>query len=415
LHLHVWLTGPVIQSYISLLAQTLKKAHELRKSAVRKTKILVAKINKHLNSFHALHSSLKMERMDYVFKFSTEIVVAALSLVIIAVNAVGPTHLVSASAPISKFLALHSDRNLALYSKTTTVKTVVAQDNGNILIPSVSAQVVLASTDAVTSNANESAASTATVSDNSLQQQYPDSMKTAIADQIKVYDTKPGDTLASIAQKYGLQQNTIIWANNLPNSTIKPGWNLVILPTDGILHKVTDNDSLQDIAKKYHADLDKIIAYNGLADESDIQPGDLIIVPGGTVPQVAKPKAPVAHKVGNKVVYEPAPGDITDIAGEQHSFPRGQCTYYVAQRRNIPWGGNAKTWDAHARAYGVPVGNTPAIGAIAVSHKGRYGHVAIVEEVRNDGTFVVAEMNFEGFNKIDRRVADLSDFTRFIY
>lgn len=93
-------------------------------------------------------------------------------------------------------------------------------------------------------------------------------------------------------------------------------------------------------------------------------------------------------------------------------FAYGYCTYYVATRRCIPWFGDAWQWWGNAAAYGYPEGHTPAVGAVAVW--GRYGsspdgHVAYVEAVGpNDGvpagSFLISEMNYSGWNRVDRRV-----------
>jgi surface antigen/LysM repeat protein len=390
-----------------------EKLHEIRKSVARKAKIVNQKINKHLSSFQALHSSSKMERLDYTFKFSTELVVVTLSLIIVGVNAFGSANLASANNLFTKLLAYHPEQNPNLYAKTTTVKTVLAQDR-SVIIPSASAQVVLASTDAETAQpASLDNQSDSIINNNTIQKENPDSVKTMIADQIKVYDTVSGDSLQSVGSKFNISRETVAWANNLPvDATLKPGWNLVILPVSGVLHKVTNNDTLGDIAKKYNADINQIISYNGLEDESDVEPGDLLIIPGGKVPipVTPKPKPAVKHVVAGKTVYEPAPGGIEDYGGRDHIFPWGQCTYYAAKKRGgVPWGGNAKNWLANAKAYGASTGKTPVVGAIVVTNENRrYGHVAYVEKV--DGNrFYISEMNFVGLGKVSYRWLNAND------
>lgn len=93
-------------------------------------------------------------------------------------------------------------------------------------------------------------------------------------------------------------------------------------------------------------------------------------------------------------------------------FAYGYCTYYVATRRCIPWFGNAWQWWGNAPAYGYAEGHTPAVGAVAVW--GRYGsspdgHVAYVEAVGPNngvpaGSFLISEMNYNGWNRVDRRI-----------
>jgi len=87
----------------------------------------------------------------------------------------------------------------------------------------------------------------------------------------------------------------------------------------------------------------------------------------------------------------------------QNPYPWGQCTWYAWSRRpDLPWftgeNGNARGWAISAQAYGIPVDSTPAVGAIAVFQPwvngGHpvYGHVAYVEEVRENG-LLLSECN----------------------
>jgi surface antigen len=108
-------------------------------------------------------------------------------------------------------------------------------------------------------------------------------------------------------------------------------------------------------------------------------------------------------------------------------FAYGQCTWYVASRRCIPWLGNAKDWFYAAQAFGYPVGHTPAVGAVVVFPPGGLGafwtgHVAYVEAVGPAanvpaGYFLISEMNFAGWNRVSYRLIPInaSGITGFIY
>jgi len=103
------------------------------------------------------------------------------------------------------------------------------------------------------------------------------------------------ENLWSIAQKFNVSLDTILWANNLnQNSTIQPGQKLIIPPVSGVIHYVKAGDTISDIAKKYKANSEEIIAFNGLLNEEDIFVGDILVVPNGVIP------APV-------IKYAPAP------------------------------------------------------------------------------------------------------------
>lgn len=99
--------------------------------------------------------------------------------------------------------------------------------------------------------------------------------------QISIYVVRDGDTLSAIAQMFGVSVNTIAWANDIKGGRISIGQELVILPISGVSHKVVKGDTLQTIAKKYKADLDEVVAYNGLTTSSKLAIGDVVIVPDG--------------------------------------------------------------------------------------------------------------------------------------
>ena len=84
-------------------------------------------------------------------------------------------------------------------------------------------------------------------------------------------------------------------------------------------------------------------------------------------------------------------------------FAYGYCTWYVANRRPIPWYGNALEWWPNARAYGYAEGYAPAVGAVMVTRESGYGHVAYVESVNGDGSWTVSEMNYAGWGVVSRR------------
>lgn len=101
--------------------------------------------------------------------------------------------------------------------------------------------------------------------------------------QISTYIVRDGDTLSEIAVMFGVSVNTIVWANDLLGSRIKPGQMLVILPISGVRHTVAKGDTVQSIAKKYKADLEEILAYNGFNPSTKVAVGDVVIVPDGEV------------------------------------------------------------------------------------------------------------------------------------
>ncbi|MFH1423431.1 MAG: M23 family metallopeptidase, partial [Candidatus Nealsonbacteria bacterium] len=94
-----------------------------------------------------------------------------------------------------------------------------------------------------------------------------------------------GDTLSSIAERFNVSLNTLLWANDLNSSSLlRLGQKLVVLPTSGVIHHVKNGDTLGDIAKTYKSTPEKITVFNNLTAEGDIYIGDILIVPDGIQP-----------------------------------------------------------------------------------------------------------------------------------
>ncbi|MDP2935225.1 MAG: LysM peptidoglycan-binding domain-containing protein, partial [Dehalococcoidia bacterium] len=83
------------------------------------------------------------------------------------------------------------------------------------------------------------------------------------------YEVQAGDTVSTIAERFGVSQDTILSANSLRNADfIKQGQVLAILPVSGLLHVVENGDSLLYIAIKYGVDTEDILGYkpNNITD-----------------------------------------------------------------------------------------------------------------------------------------------------
>ncbi|MGI8608821.1 MAG: CHAP domain-containing protein [Candidatus Dormibacteria bacterium] len=140
------------------------------------------------------------------------------------------------------------------------------------------------------------------------------------------------------------------------------------------------------------------------------------------------PPPPVARAVSSSIStsssgsggsFSSGGGKVNGGGSCGNHFSYGYCTWYVANRRCIPWFGNAWEWYGQAQAYGYPVGHQARVGAVVVwdQRMSGYGHVGYVESVRSDG-FTVSEMNYNGWNQVDTRFVPYSDpgpLTGFIY
>jgi LysM repeat protein len=120
--------------------------------------------------------------------------------------------------------------------------------------------------------------------------------------EIETYTVKDGDTLTSIAQRYNLQPDTIIWENGLDEKAkLKPGQELRILPIDGVRHKVGRGETIFTIAKKYGLDESQAQAivdypFNEFKNDEtfELTVGQNLMVPNGIKPDepsaIARPR-----------------------------------------------------------------------------------------------------------------------------
>lgn len=146
---------------------------------------------------------------------------------------------------------------------------------------------------------------------------------------------------------------------------------------------------------------------NGIAGSLDIPAG-----------QVAM-EIPSGYSIDKEITKE---GYITQ------SYPYGECTWYVFNRAKEfgiqfdPYMGNGQDW-AHKSGY--EVSNTPTKHS-AVSFQGMqagghptYGHVAFVEDVKDDGSILISECNFvrsgQGTGITDYRVFSADEAKNFYY
>ncbi len=227
---------------------------------------------------------------------------------------------------------------------------------------------------------------------------------------IETYTVQPGDTLGSISQKFAISVKSILWENKLTaTSILRTGQELKILPIDGVTHTVKKGETLQQIANYYKASLEDILDFNDLADANDIYPNDFLIIPAGKIPPPPPPRITPQPTNNDKTILAQKQTQLPAPAGNNcHVFIAGQCTWYVAKLRCIPWTGNANSWIANARRMGFAIGKTPAVGAVIAINESWYGHVAYVESF-DDSTVTFTEMNHLGRYITNERTFNLND------
>lgn len=108
-------------------------------------------------------------------------------------------------------------------------------------------------------------------------------------DKIIIYTVQKGDTISTIARKFGISEDTIKWQNNLTSDDLSIGENLDILPVTGMAHKVASGDTVYSIAKKYGVDAQAVVdfPFNDFANPQtfSLVTGQIVIVPDGVKPE----------------------------------------------------------------------------------------------------------------------------------
>jgi LysM repeat protein len=103
--------------------------------------------------------------------------------------------------------------------------------------------------------------------------------------QFETYVVERGDTPDGIAQKFGIESETLLGGNPLlgeESSLLQTGVELLILPVNGVLHDVEPGDSLESVASLYGVSEEAIIDYgsNNLEFPFRLYPDSQILVPG---------------------------------------------------------------------------------------------------------------------------------------
>lgn len=108
------------------------------------------------------------------------------------------------------------------------------------------------------------------------------------------YEVQEGDTLGSIADKFGVTIDTIRWANpseiKSAKTVIKPGQIIGVPPVTGIVHKVRSGETVYSVAKKYSISAQAIVdfPFNEFTNDETfaLAVGQELVVPDGVMPDV---------------------------------------------------------------------------------------------------------------------------------
>jgi LysM repeat protein len=160
---------------------------------------------------------------------------------------------------------------------------------------------------------------------------------------IITYTVQPNDNVWSIAQGFGLEAQTILWANPQVEKSpdlLSVGQVLTILPVDGIYYTVQSGDTVGKIAKKYQTTAEEIVAFelNSLEEPYSLTPGQMLVLPGGRkkivvpnyYPMTRVGSAPAGAAKGSGRFAWPARGLLSQ------RFWSGHQAIDIASRTGVP-------------------------------------------------------------------------------
>jgi murein DD-endopeptidase MepM/ murein hydrolase activator NlpD len=112
--------------------------------------------------------------------------------------------------------------------------------------------------------------------------------------EVFTYTVQAGDTLFGIAEKFGLQPETILWSNqpilaDNPHN-LRPGQDLNILPVNGVYYRWSAGDGLNGVSNFFQVAPQDIIDFpanqldpQGIGDwaSPNIEPGKWLVIPNG--------------------------------------------------------------------------------------------------------------------------------------
>lgn len=182
-------------------------------------------------------------------------------------------------------------------------------------------------------------------------------LMTTLADDVRPiveHTVAGGETLSALSKQFGVSAEAIAYANDITRyDEMKTGMTLVIPPGEGALYTVKEGDTVESVAEHFKVDPHVIREYQRLYFEPQyFAPGQLIFVPGATVPALVYVSAPAAP------VWRPSVG----LQGPRSAVP--------AQRTGalgwpVPGVITQYFWSAHtgvdiAAPYGTGIGASEA-------------------------------------------------------
>ena len=102
------------------------------------------------------------------------------------------------------------------------------------------------------------------------------------------------EALDEIGARFNVGMYSVLWPNDLSeDDVVRPGQELHIPPVPGVAYLVKPTDTLDGIAARFKVDPITVVDANGLRPGEPLPADRWIVVPGGELPIVVRPEAPV--------------------------------------------------------------------------------------------------------------------------
>jgi murein DD-endopeptidase MepM/ murein hydrolase activator NlpD len=222
-------------------------------------------------------------------------------------------------------------------------------------------------------------------------------------DKLVSYAVQDGDTLWSIASRFGLDVDTLRWSNpelERNPDRLSPGMDLVILPVTGIYYTVEAGDTLSDIAQRYGVSEADILNYplNHLTNPDAVQEGQKLVIPHGRKellrpkPQLA-PESPFAWPLAGTITQRFSDGHQAIDIGAPYASP-----VYAAREGRVTRSGWART----GYGYTVIIDHGDGLQSLYSHMKGEWvkvgdwvGRGQLIGEVGSTGNSSGPHVHFE--------------------
>ncbi|AMM20716.1 hypothetical protein AX769_11900 [Frondihabitans sp. PAMC 28766] len=220
------------------------------------------------------------------------------------------------------------------------------------------------------------------------------------------YKVKAGDTVASIAERYGLSTASVLALNGLSwKSTIYPDQTLHLTSarvtaaaptpsapaaTSASVYTIVRGDTLSSIAATHHVSTQALLGANGLGWSSIIYPGQKLRIPGVATAAPSAPAAP-AHATSapvatsNSGTYVIRAGDTLSSIAKAHSTTvekllaanhlSWSSVIYAGKKLTIP---SAAAPAATTTTTAASTGSTTALGSVPLSATQRANALTII-------------------------------------